>query len=636
MLTGSDYRVCWQKYKKDILAVLILLFFFGNLCCYQLFSAGEYSGDEFFTLEDTLGFLHTGKWVEWDFITETTKGPSADSPYFLLLSLWIRAFGTNPLATRSLSVFLGLFGVLSYYYVARKLTGNMAWALLSGILFVTNATVVGVAISVRGYALLLLLNIWIFYFIYLALNYEWRRDVHGRAGTFLKEYLGFGYHYVAAALLLIFIAFKIRVFEPLYLIGICVYTVYRAFRTREKKFIITGSLFSAAVILFVLAAVLQLERYLPFFAGIIVRLQQFGSLGAGSPEYWGDLFYLFRIVPVTVAGYLLTGWCLYSKKVNVDRHEKDVVVFMASIAFATVLFFATAVNRAHIEKYIVAIYPAAMLTVVAGFYFYFREKRGSRGLFWCGVLFCCFAVNVLGIWTEREEGECYTEAYEKVAEYTRGKPVFITGIRLRGYYANDILGAYTWQSMTDKGTAPDISHLEELSAIGREHPQGILTCEEVRWYHLRNSFWQLLNMDSFEKISGTGLDETRVANWAYHLSYPEEGAIREEERSITVFGFNFGGASHITEKEDRTVVELELNGSVPEQMLLCMKVNQYYAGERKQRYVQLVLEPNGESVQYYRIELENDMAPLKSTIDDSYCIYSNGNEPESYEDCFTL
>ena len=634
----SRSGIFWNTYKRDILFAAACGIIFAVFSVYLLCMYREFSGDEFFSLEDTLGYVYTGQPLKWDFnanaVTDQYVGLPVD---FFLLSIWVRLVGMNAFALKGLSAVYGLLAVFSLYYCVRKITGSSVWAALSSLLLAVNSLMLTMSTIVRGYTLLLLLNIWIFYFIYRALHYESTGEAKTRPGKFLQNWFDFDFRYGTAALLLVFLAYKIRVFEVFYLVGIGCYSLLRAVRTREKKFIALSGVFWGAVLLVVAAALLHLERLVPALGMITGQLHKYAAFGFRNGAYLADMAGACLIWPLTLTGIILAALgCLGRETAERDR---DVLRYLASIVFCTLFLFLVVVDWQHNERYLFMTYPSLMTIVAGGFYLAGRRWQGAWQGFLYGIFLFGIALNGYRIGTAAaadNSGAHYAAAYEKVAEYLQGKPVFITGIYLRGYYARDILPDYIWRPMTSKSdeAGRNTDNLAELSEIGREHPQGILTCEDEKWYHFRNTFWLLLQMDSFERITGGETDETHVGNWAHHFCYPEEGGIPEDERVTTLFGYNYGGASRITETDGKTVVELEINGSAPQQTLLCIKVNQYDAGEKRQRYVQLVLEPNGRDRQYYRIVLENDNPPERSALDDSYYIYQNGKEPEAYEDCY--
>ncbi len=629
-------REGWNKYRTDILAAVVLCLIFGGLCLYRLIQGGEYSGDEFYSLEDTLGYVHTGKKLEWDFHTETVNGKAVKlNPYFYMLSWWIRLAGTDAFLLRSLAAVIGIAAIASFYYTVRRMTGSPEWACMAGLLLCVNQELLTASTSVRGYSLLLLSMVWIYYFSYRALHGKFRKEPKTKTGQLICKWLDFDYRYVFAVMLLLYLAYRIRPFAVLYVLGIGVYILIRAVWTREKKFIMVGGLFWGMIGFLLLATAVHLDAYVRILARVTDRLRKFGALGLYNMEYWRETAQVFPIMPLAVLGTVLVVYCLLKK--GEAKEQKYALLYELSVALSIVVVFTVFVNWAHNVRYLLAVYPPAAVAVSGGFYLAVKEKGWKDKGFLYLTLFLCLLANLPALFETGEDRECFSDAYKAVAEYTGGEPVLITGINLRGYYAKDMIPQYTWKPMTNKVSGEEINHLAELCEIGREYPQGIITCEDSRWYHFRNSFWQLLNEDAFQKITGDGVDETNVGNWAYHLAYSAEGYIPSGVGDTTLFGYNLGGISRLTEETDQTVLELELNGSVSELLLLCLKVNQYFpGGEKEQRYIQLVLEPNGRPVQYYRIILENDGMPVRSVLDDSYTIYHSGDAPESFEDCFTL
>lgn len=628
-----------KRCQRDIIAIFFIIIFFLALCFHQLAVAGEFSGDEFYSLRDTLGFAYTGKFYAWDF----EKGQISNHLLsfkldFFILGLWIRIFGENATALRGLTVCYGVLTLISFYYICRKLTRSFEWTVIAGACLAFNVAFVRISTNVRGYGLLILLMVWIFYLTYRMLNYEKTAMQPNKIQNFKHEYLNGAWLYAAAILILLIAAFHIRVFVMLYMVGIVTYVLWKGIWKKNKKFYILGTVFWAAVVGAFLGARIQLDKWLPFLHSICGRLRKYALIGVRNGEYLTDIGSILYFTSATVFGGGLLLYLLLFRKNEIEEQVKDILLFCSSIVITTLFLFLFVVDWAHNYIYVSATYPLVILIISGGYYLYSKQKKGIFRGFFYGILFCCLLAEAKDIMITKKENGKFQEAYTELAAYLKDEPVFITGQFFRHYYAKEILGDYVWQPMTSKSDAPDTDNLEELSEIAREHPIGIITCDDGKWYHFRNSFWHLLNMDAFERITGPGVDETGVSNWAYHICSRIEGEeINPDESDTVLFGYNFGGAVRIKENENKTVIELQLNGSVSERTLLCLKVNQYHTDGKVQRYVQLILEPNDEQVQYYRIELENEgFLPQKSVLDDNYCIYTGGEEPEKFEDCYIM
>ncbi len=640
MQLGIKKKLEIKEYKRDIVAALLIAAVFLGLCIYRLATGGEFSGDEFFTLEDTLGFAYTGQFYEWDFGTGAVSDKLLEfKSDFFLLGLWIRVFGESAVALRGLTVIYSLFTVLSFYYICRKLTKSFEWTVIASLFWAVNVTFVTISTIVRGYGLMVLLMTWVFYFSYQMLNYEKNFEPKNKLQTFWYSYFNFGYHYAFAALALLIAAFYVRVYVLLYMVGLATYVLWKGIRTKNKKFYVWGSTFWGIVVALLLGATIQLDKWIPFTEAICHRIRKYAAIGFRNIEYISDMGALLYFAPITVLGVLLLIYCLFIKKREIEEGQKDALTYCCSIVMTTLLFFLLIVDWSHSSRYLLAIYPLAVIAISGGFCLYSKEKQGIFRGFFYGILCCCLFASVKEVLSaEGEEVGKFQEAYTELADYLEDKPTFITGRSLRQYYAREILGEYEWQPMTSKSDVPDTDNLAELSEIGRAHPIGIITCDDEKWYHFRSSFWKLLNAGAFERITGPGVDETGVSNWAYHVCHSIPGEeINLEESDTVLFGYNLGGALRIREEEGKTVVELQINGSVSERMLLCLKVNQYHADGKTERYVQLVLEPNDSSTQYYRIELKNEgFMPNKSVLDDKYYIYTNEDEPQEFEDCYVM
>lgn len=637
MIIGNEYAR--KKYKWDIIACFVILIFFLIICIHQLAVAGELGGDEFYSLRDTLGFAYTGQFYEWDF----EKGQISDHicPFkidFAILGIWIRIFGENAVALRGLTVCYSVLTIISFYYICKKWTSSLEWTIIASMFLAVNSSFVMMSTNVRGYGLMMLLMIWVFYLTYQMLNHKKNVIQQNKTQDIRQRYFNTIGYYAAATFILLLIAFNIRVFVMLYMVGIATYILCKGIWKKNKKFCILGSVFWGTIVGIFLGAGTHLDRYLPFLRGVCERLRKYALLGVRNREYLVDIGNIFYFVPVTMLGIGMLLYLLIFRKEEIEERLKDILLYCSSIVVTTLFLFLFVVDWAHNDIYMIAIYPFTILIISGGFYLYSRRKKGIFRGFFYGILFCCLLAEAKDILITKKENGKFQEAYTELAAYLKDAPTLITGQFLRHYYAKGILSDYVWRPMTSKEDVPDTDNLAELSEIGREYPVGIITCDDEKWYHFRNSFWQLLNMDAFERITGSGVDETGVSNWAYYICHRvEREEINLDESDTVLFGYNFGGAVQIQENENKTVIELQLNGNVSERTLLCLKVNQYHTDGKAQRYVQLVLEPNDSPTQYYRIELDNEeFVPNKSELDDHYYIYTSNKEPEEFEDCYIM
>lgn len=612
-----------KEHDKELLGLLVVVAVYLAGSILWLMMRGEVTDDEFYSLRDIFGIFHTGKLLTWDFYTNTiTNEVTSWQLDFVLLAKWMKLLGTTPLALRSVSTIYGTLAVVSFAYVVRRLTENHEWTFWTSLLFAVNPLFLELSANIRGYTLLVLLNVWVFYWSYRALNADKLRHVC---------------IYGIGALAFAYAAYRVRIFEVIYLCGIVIYIFAKAFITRKKRYIVMSAGASFLGVSFLMFAVLGLSRFIPAI-GRLANGMELISMGWNEPRYITDLLKICWIYPVSAVGVLL---CLYNlfKKDIFNPKQKDVMIYALSIVLGTMFFFLCVVDWMHDTKYLLAVHWAMILVITGGFHF-FSETLGEkkRGIIQ-GIFICIILSNIYGnaVNAMARNDEKFTEAYNEIQEAIEAEGtelLFFTGGEVREYYARDIFGEHEREMLPVKDSET-YDHISDLSKIGEMHPRGIILFEEKRMGGITYYFERLLKTDAFEQITGTGLDDSLISSWKYHVENPEVGKIEGEKTSIR-FGYNYGGAVKFTEEDNKTVLELEINGSAPEKMLLCIKINQFSNGESRKRYVQLVLEPNGESLQYYRIELENDEKVEKSMIDETYYIYVNESEPQMFTDFYTL
>lgn len=617
-------KLC-KTYYKELTALAIVLAVYLFMGIFWLMMRGEVCEDEFYSLRDVWGLFSTGQNLKWDFYLKSVTSEQLSSQLdFILLAKWMRLFGNSPLAMRSLSTVYGVAAVASFFFCIYKLSRNLTYTFWSTLVLSVNLDLIEMSAFIRGYTLLLLLNVWIFYWAYRALNTDKIRNI-------------FGYGLVVLALS--YLACWVRTFELLYLTGIALYIIIKAFLSREKKYIVMALLIVLGIGAIIVACNFPADFNIPLYRFVVNQLKEYANIGWNQPEYIKDMLDVFLFYPITIAGIVLAIGCIL-KRNSVTKEQKDIMIYAGSLVCGTLFSFVCLMDWGHDSRYLLVIYPFMSLFVMGGFCFYTEAGNERRKGLVYGILLGCIGINIYGsiVQASNYTNERFAEAYKKMADYIVSEgmtvPVFI-GFEMREYYARDIVGEHVWVSMVQRSDEDFTDHISDLSKIGAEYPQGIITIENRQGAGITKEFEQLLNSDALEQITGQAVDGNGVGGWAYYIENVREGKIEGDKTPIR-FGYNYGGAVRTTEEEDKTIVELEINGSAPELTLLCIKVNQFSEGDGRQRYVQLVLEPNGQPLQYYRIELRNERKMDQSSIDETYYVYVNEKEPQMYTDCYTF
>lgn len=596
---------CREKveHKKELLSVSIILGSFLALCLLRGLCQGEYYGDEFCSLRDAAGYAYTGRWLQWDFLTGTTTANTAKAmPFFYILAWTIRLFGTGEMILRLPSALFGILSVASFYIIIRKYNKSTLEVFFLTMALALNPVLVELSLMVRGYTMLLFLNIWLFYFIF--------RFLHDSS------------IYIVPVLILIYLAYRIRIFEVLYLFGIGIYVTYLAVTEKKRKYCIMSILFWVGLFMLTMILIFGLGSYFPLgldrLFGEVERLTNFELKHL---RYWKQLGKVFCFFPATLFSICLIIY--YHGRSAFNKQEKECIIYCTCIAIGALLLFSTIIEWPYGSDYVLAIYPSLVVIMLFGYIKAIRcEKEWGKG-FLTMALMASLIFNAISIIYDAEnlKLEGHLEAYEKIREYTEETPTFLTGIAFSDYYAKDIFKNYTWKPMTNSQFENQYDHIGELIDISETHPEGIITCEMGRIYQFNPFFYNVLKGNMFEKITGEGLDDTRIETWAYHIIH-EKSLLEdwEEDGKVILFGNDFGGLVRIEDGEECVSIKLKLNGSVSEEMLLGIKVNMYTQGECRQEYVQLLLEPNQKNAQSYEIELEKPKGIIydKVVIDDSY------------------
>ncbi len=154
-----------QHYNKIIVGIILLIAIILRFL--PMFWRRDFWYDEAFT-----GIITRMSWSDmWWMIFHDVHPPL----YYYLLKPWASLFHYSAFGFRSFSVLFGVFGIVSIYYISKKLFSQKV-ALISAFLMTVSPFAIQYSQEARMYALFGFLSLWLTYFFISALQKNNWRD----------------------------------------------------------------------------------------------------------------------------------------------------------------------------------------------------------------------------------------------------------------------------------------------------------------------------------------------------------------------------------------------------------------------------------------------------------------------------
>ncbi len=577
--------------------------------------------DEYQTFDTAAGFTHTGRFQFWDFHNRTLTEDTYTRawPHTVLLMLWFRIFGITVPAARVLSGVFGFLLIASVFYVTRKLYDSVWVSGLSCLLLLANSSVIIAFRQIRMYSLWLLLMIWFFYFVYMALTHENTFAKENRLTCLIRMHFDFSLRYVAAAFVVLFFSFWVHVNTLIAGAGFLLYSLYRLVVKKEKKFLTMIGLVAVVCLVFTALFLMVAGGVEIPVLSYVYRESIRGKLGL-LPEpnirYWDWMQEFagsrkfFWLCAVCIGAALWKN--RKSKEVSFDFS-----VYAFLIVVSTLFCFLYVLSRYFSDRYMLYVAPLLAILMAWGL----TEAAGWlrwKPLMWAPVFLCVF---VTGRSVVREFDTVYydpkmphhREVYETLYEDASMRPIPFAGFEFRDYYAVQITEDYV--------TAPfdrewDMKILKELAA---EYPDGYVVGETGKIYGFPDVTRLFLQKYS-EKLTGEGLDNSNIESARYHFRNPAGEMlemISDDVRQNGPFTYSFRAEDGKT----RIRVQADTSGWDKDTEIVFLVFGIFTTDKETENRCWQLLLPEGGGQGICSYELELDVECLDVQCKDGFMLY---------------
>ncbi len=496
---------------KSILLVLLLCGIGAALYVGQARWVTSFRNDEFQSVSAAWNLLHGNGFVKTEYVGDTPKPYWRGWPATVLLALWMREFGTSELALRSLSAVYGVLFIGSVYYMSKRAFHRTGYSVLVCMMSLAERVMTKYFGTVRMYSLELLMGVWLYYVMYRALtrhNPFWGKKGETAAGW--KSLLDFHWGYAAAALALLFLSYWNHVNSVIPVGGCVLYVFYQALKRKEARYrylagAMTGAMcvIAGALICYVrlggvstsqkLASVFATFTY--YISGFHPQLDYVQYIGSVSGS---------RIISVLALGVIFV--CAVHQKELDDRITY--LLFLTGFSLIVFCFF-SAGRYAFAKRYILICVPFAIAVYAYAYVCLAQYRRVAAGAIFIGMMLVSgilAAGNFKRLYTETNaDNTDFTAAYSTVSEFydLEKDTVPVVGQMTRAWYWDKVVPSY------ESAVLERTNSFDSWRAFALLHPQGIVTCENIKLLFLSQDVPRIL-LNWTDRLSGLGVDDTGV------------------------------------------------------------------------------------------------------------------------------
>lgn len=601
-----------QKYIEDhnkivwlsVTVILCVAAFLEYYCRWRWNTS--FVNDEFQSVTTAINLSKGNGFIKNDRLGEGIASYTRGWPATVLLAGWIKLFGISETACRSLSTVYGTLAVLSTVYITRKMFKDLGYSVLVSLLFIAEPVCGLYFAQCRMYSLEILCVIWLYYFIYCALNGKssWKSEACSGKKELLREYLDLHWGYVTASLVLLVLCFEIHVNSAIPLGGVVCYVMVQAIRGRKKKYVLLAGMVIAG-------GIICLVNYLFYLVtgNFIIMQHVFGQLAYYAASINIQLDYLIYILETTGA-LVVSVICFFLIAITWIKQKQldDKIIYLLCLVVFTVIFFVLFSSGRYTfrDRYIVMLVPLAMALFA---YAYLILKKWNR--------FVAYVVLTGMIWYTGSsikndvyfrmttENACNTDfitAYSKIGEYydLEAEQIPIVQSYMRSYYSEQVLQNIVY-TIIDRENDFDI-----WKDFAREYPEGIITVEQIKLNYLKQSV-PLMVQNWTDRLSGPGVDNTYVNVSHYNFLYECNDRMDENIKEV-LYSDNTNNLKSYFKGDKlwisvpRSVLERENAPADPEVIFIdvCFDVS----GDNVQRYFQLCLPEDISRMDHFVYEID--------------------------------
>lgn len=496
-----------QSWIYMVLLLVIVLVGFGLRV--KDLGASNFYEDEYQHISTAYGFLLTGEFVRYNFMTESFGGIYDRAwPFTWKIAESIRWFGFSEWAARIPSLIFGTILIPLSYGFGRFVTDRKIVGLLLAVVVAFSGSMINLSQYARMYVVFLPVFILLSYLVFKGLEGQcpWQLEKIPVL-RWIVHHFDFDYRYLIVAG--VFFAYSYLIHENTLLIGMGVFlfAIIMAASAREQKYInLSGLILSMLVVIII--------GYLLGLGGIFRKLNWIDLFASTKMAYFD---YLFNYpLGMIISGFLLAILLLF-----IIRTKNRALLYYFTLTLTALVFFAFYSARyasfMYISNYTVIAWMLLLSALAILSYILLSFCQSTRKSPTWEIVFSVIIVIALITPVMGSQGISPLVFFE---EYSSSRPDFNvgyaelnknyqTGDLLMGQYLRHIYisipGEVTFESLRNNRR---YSYEEFIHTI-TQYDRIWVTWEARKSYHIRSDIKDFID-SHFEQVSGIGVDESRV------------------------------------------------------------------------------------------------------------------------------
>ncbi len=461
--------------------------------------------DEFQVVHASVGYHHTGKFYKWSFADDKLTDTEYDRawPHTRIIAQSYKLFGISEWSSRLPSVVFGILLIAGGFAVGYRVSGSANVALLIAASLLFYPDFIELFRWTRMYAFLMPVFLLLSYVVFRLLSdpYEIRKESIPGVAWYNRN-INYNPWYVLIVLPLLKFAREIHV-NALAIAPVGVlYLMYLSVTGRARRHIIAVSI---AVIGPVVVFILKPK----VFHEITKRVSFFE---VHNPEYLGFLLSYPFSTAIGITILLIGGAMIIVAR---NRALRDRLVFACILVGFILLFFGKLTHVASPRfRYTTHVTVIAIVAIVGVYCLILRlfSQRSVRIAFVClllGNLGVAYCSGIKSLYVRHPRYGSPSVAYKTLAErYDPQSDVVITGPYFRSYYYPN----------ADKPIVKQypLTNQDDLFTLVRYFKSGWIVWE-TGYSYLRPIELLRYIHKHFEKLHGTGVDDTRIEMYYFTI-----------------------------------------------------------------------------------------------------------------------
>jgi hypothetical protein len=495
---------------KPIYFVIILTLIGLGLRAHNL-GLNDIRGDENQVVSAAAGYYHTGNYFQWDWIkdepacTDKAQGCYYNRawPHTWMIAQVYKIAGISEASSRIPSVIFGTLLILISYPIALFFTKSRLAALITTFLVTIAPSYISLSRYIRMYAILLPIFLLLVYSTYRAVSEFWIPKLlakNKQLKQFFKTFLPFHWGFVVLGLVLLYFNYHIHINSLVIGPGMMLFVIF-AFvldTKRRKRWKIPAILALLGITAALLLIITGQFKYNAFISNFAKRNFIYNDYMFGYP--------FGRVITMSLFALGL-GAAIFKKNLR--------IVALGIISLFSLYFFIYIADRYASFVYTSHLTILVLIVAVYGLVILFKKLKLIPliiSLLIFGGYFATLSTIEAGDRYHAQGGAVHSVAYQEIIDHydPTEHTLFLQYGRM--YYLRE-LDEINVVSMGRNGSYSFEDFISDLEKAKK----GWIAWETGKSYHLQGKVKSYIE-ENFEKIHGTGVDDTGVEVYYFDLS----------------------------------------------------------------------------------------------------------------------